>query len=455
MRMTLAAAAAGIGARHLGADPGFSQVSTDSRTLAPGALFVALKGARFDGHDHLADAVARGAAAAIVSRPIQAAIPLLLVPDTRLALGELARLWRERAAPRVLALTGSNGKTTVKEMAAAILGRLGETLATIGNLNNDVGVPLTLLGLQGQAFAVIEMGANHPGEIAYLTRIACPDVALLNNAGAAHLEGFGSLEGVARGKAEILEGLGGDGVLVLNADDAYAGLWQRLAAARGRRTRTFGIREPADVRSPEAEAQMCWVDGGFRSRFRVCTPEGEIEVEMALGGRHNRMNALAAVAACQLFGADAEAIRGGLASLRPVRGRLQPRRGVGGMQLIDDSYNANPDSVSAAIGVLGTAPGRRILVLGDLAELGPGAPALHAELGERARRGGVERLYGTGPLSRAAVEAFGAGGIWLEERDGLVEVLRATCGEGDFLLIKGSRSSRMDLLADALAAEGG
>jgi len=453
--MNLLELAAHIGARCLGADRSFARVGTDTRTLAPGALFVALKGPRFDGHDHLNDAAARGAVAAMVSRLADAPFPLVLVSDTRLALGELARLWRERWGARVLAITGSNGKTTVKEMAAAILGRLGETLATTGNLNNDIGVPLTLLGLHDQAFAVVEMGANHPGEIAYLSRIARPDVALVNNAGAAHLEGFGSVEGVARAKGEILEGLGEQGVLVLNADDPHAGLWKALAAERGRQVRSFGMRWPADVRSPESEARTHWVEGGFRTRFPVLTPEGEVEVELRLGGRHNRMNALGAIAACQPLGADAAAVQRGLAGLRPVRGRLQPRPGVNGMQLIDDSYNANPDSVAAAIEVLASAPGRRILVLGELAELGRDALGLHAELGERARRGGVQRLYGVGPLSQAAVERFGPGASWVDNRERLTEALLRDCGPDDFLLIKGSRSSRMDLVADALAAEGG
>ncbi len=453
--MSLLDLASNMGARCLGGDLSFSRVATDSRTLPTDSLFVALKGPRFDGHDHLSEAAARGAVAAMVSRPAEAPIPLLLVDDTRRALGELARLWRERCGARLLAVTGSNGKTTVKEMAAAILGELGETLATQGNLNNDIGVPLTLLRLQDQAFAVVEMGANHLGEIAYLSRIARPDVALLNNAGTAHLEGFGSLDAVARAKAEILEGLGEHGVLVLNADDAHAGLWRALASARGRPVRSFGIRAAADVRSPESEAQTHWVEAGFLTRFRALTPEGEIEVEMRLGGRHNRMNALGAIAACQLLGADAAAIRNGLAGLRPVRGRLQPRRGVNGMQLIDDSYNANPDSVATAIEVLVSAPGRRILVLGDLAELGRDAPALHAGLGERARRCGVERLYGVGPLSRAAVDRFGTGASWLEDSERLTAALLQACGPGDFLLIKGSRSSRMDLVADALATGGG
>jgi UDP-N-acetylmuramoyl-tripeptide--D-alanyl-D-alanine ligase len=449
--MSLSAAAQRIGARHLGADAAFSGVSTDSRTLRPGELFVALKGQRFDGHEHLGEAEGRGAVGALVERAMQHALPLILVDDTRRALGDLARVWRQEVSPRVLGVTGSNGKTTVKEMAAAVLGGVGSTLATRGNLNNEIGVPLTLLRLRDEAFAVVELGANHPGEIATLSRIALPEVAVLNNAGAAHLEGFGSLEGVARAKAEILAGLSADGVFVYNADDAWAGLWRELAEGHG--TRTFGLGPRADVHSPEDEAETRWDERGFHSHFPVETPEGRVAIELHLGGAHNRMNALAAVAACQAMGADAAAISAGLASIRPVRGRLEPRAGLGGMHLIDDSYNANPDSVWAAIRVLATAPGRRFLVLGDLAELGAEAETLHAELGERARQAGLDHLYGVGPLSRAAVQRFGAGGRWFQDREHLVDELMQQCGRDDFLLIKGSRASRMDEVAGILAGE--
>jgi UDP-N-acetylmuramoyl-tripeptide--D-alanyl-D-alanine ligase len=329
---------------------------------------------------------------------------------------------------------------------------VGPTLFTQGNLNNEIGVPLTLLRLQDEAYAVIEMGANHAGEIGRLSRMALPEVALLNNAGAAHLEGFGSLEGVARAKAEIVQGLRTDGVFVYNADDRWAGLWRELA--QGRRTRTFGIAPGAEVRSPEEEVETRWDEQGFRIRFPALTPEGRIEIDLHLGGRHNRMNALAAVAACQLMGADAAAIAGGLAALQPVKGRLRPLRGTGGMRLIDDSYNANPDSVAAAIGVLAAAPGRRFLVLGDLAELGSDAGPMHARLGEQAREAGLDHLYGVGPLTRAAVDRFGPGGRWFEDRRGLIDELARGCGRDDFLLVKGSRASRMDEVVSALADGG-
>jgi len=375
-----------------------------------------------------------------------------VVRDTRAGLADLARAWRVQAGPLLLAITGSNGKTTVKEMATAILSRCAPTLATRSNLNNDIGLPLTLLRLQAESFAVVELGANHPGEIGTLSRIAVPDVALLNNAGAAHLEGFGNIEGVARAKAEILEGLREGGVLVFNADDAQAPHWRSVAGPRA--TRTFGMTEEADVHSPEAELETHWRDGGFFNRFPVSTPDGDFEVELRLGGRHNRMNALAALAACQVMGADTRAIRAGLRGLAPVRGRLQPRPGQQGMHLIDDSYNANPDSVAAAIQVLASAPGRRFLVLGDLAELGTDAAAQHARLGEVARAAGLDHLYAVGPMSRSAVERFGPGGCWLEDQPRLIDALLRDAGADDFLLIKGSRASAMDKIAEALASQG-
>jgi UDP-N-acetylmuramoyl-tripeptide--D-alanyl-D-alanine ligase len=450
MQMSLSEAAGRLGARQLGDDAVFARVGTDTRTLPEGALFVALKGPRFDGHDYLAAAQARGAVGAMVERRLGSGLPLLLVADTRLGIAELARTWRQQAAPRLLAITGSNGKTTVKEMAAAILGRCDQTLATRGNLNNDIGLPLTLLRLQGEGFAVVELGANHPGEIASLSRMACPDVALLNNAGAAHLEGFGSIEGVARAKAEILDGLREDGVFVYNANDPFAPLWRTLVGDR--RTCSFGLGEAADVRSPEADIEIHWRDGGFFNRFPVQTPEGPLEVELHLGGRHNRMNALAALAACQVMGADAQAICQGLAGLQPVRGRLQPRPGMNGLHLIDDSYNANPDSVAAAIQVLASAPGRRFLVLGDLAELGREGMEQHARLGDMAREAGLDHLYCVGPMSRAAAERFGSGGYWLQDQMRLIDAVMSEAGAGDFLLIKGSRASAMDRVADALAS---
>jgi UDP-N-acetylmuramoyl-tripeptide--D-alanyl-D-alanine ligase len=357
-------------------------------------------------------------------------------------------MWRRASDARLVAVTGSNGKTTVKELTAAVLAQTGRVLATQGNLNNDIGLPLTLCRLVDEDYAVVELGANHPGEIDYLTRIARPDVAVLNNAGRAHLEGFGTLEGVARAKAEIIHGLAEGGVFVFNADDSFAGLWRELAGAA--RTLSFGIREPADIHSPQSAAELVWDSQGFTMRFEVQTPAGDFEARLALAGEHNRMNALAASAAAIALGVSPAEIARGLAGVKPVAGRLCPLPGMAGARLIDDSYNANPDSVAAAIAVLAAAPGRRTLVLGDLAELGKGASGLHAELGERARAAGIDRLFACGEMSGAAVRGFGAGGRHFADQQSLIEALADSLGAEDSILIKGSRSARMDRVVLAL-----
>jgi UDP-N-acetylmuramoyl-tripeptide--D-alanyl-D-alanine ligase len=440
-----------LGGRMLDGDAVFGSVSTDSRRVRTGDLFVALRGARFDGHDYVAQAAADGAVAVLIERECPVDLPRLLVPDTVLALGRLAGAWRRRARVPVAAVTGSNGKTTVKEMIAAILRQKGSVLATEGNLNNQIGLPLTLLRLQEHAYAVVEMGASAPGEIGYLSGIARPDVAVLTNAGRAHLEGFGTLEGVARAKAEILAGLTQEGAFVFNADDPWADLWRDLGA--GYRQCSFGLRAPADVFSPEQQGEQGWDGDRFFNRFSVATPQGELEIELGLAGRHNRANALAAIAAAQLLGASAAEIRTGLAELRPVAGRLQPLPGKGGVQLIDDSYNANPDSVGAAIAVLSGVPGRRFLVLGELAELGSDTEQFYCRLGEEAQAAGIEHLYGVGPAGRAA-EAFGRGGRQFEDQKRLIATLQKELENGDRVLVKGSRRAGMEKVVRALATGG-
>ncbi|MDE2089152.1 MAG: UDP-N-acetylmuramoyl-tripeptide--D-alanyl-D-alanine ligase, partial [Gammaproteobacteria bacterium] len=334
--MTLSEAARLIEARHIGADAVFTAVSSDTRNLENGDLFVALRGHSFDGHEFIGQARERGACAAVVSRDLPASLPLLLVADTRLALGRLAAGWRARTDIPVVAVTGSNGKTTVKEMTAAILARRGQVLATRGNLNNDIGVPLTLLRLRPEhRHAVIEMGANHPGEIAYLTRLAQPTVALITNAGPAHLEGFGDVAGVARAKGEIYGGLRREGVAVINADDAHAGLWRELT--RKHRVLTFGLNTAADVTVLQAQDQA-------DTRVRLQTPAGQVDVALPLPGRHNVMNALAATAAALACGAALQDVKQGLESMQPVSGRLQSHAGPHGARNIDDTYNANPAS---------------------------------------------------------------------------------------------------------------
>ncbi|WP_296802212.1 UDP-N-acetylmuramoyl-tripeptide--D-alanyl-D-alanine ligase [Thiolapillus sp.] len=434
-----------------GQDVQISSVSTDTRSLGEGDLYVALSGPRFDGHDFLEAAARQGAAAAMISRHCDVDLPLLQVADTRIGLGQMAAAWRRRSQARVVGVTGSNGKTTVKEMLAAILSRRGKTLATRGNFNNDIGLPLTLCRLQDEDFAVVEMGANHPGEIGYLSRIARPDVAVLNNAGRAHLEGFGDLRGVALAKAEILEGLSDEGVFVFNTDDTHADLWRQLAASH--RSLGFGVSADADIRSPEASPDLVWDEQGFHTAFTVQTPSGDLQIHMRLAGEHNRMNALAAIAAAQVLGAGKEDIEQGLASLQPVSGRLCLLTGQKADWIIDDSYNANPDSVTMAMDVLRQAPGRRVLVLGDLGELGEDAARLHAELGEMAAGSNIDLLFTCGSLSEKTSEAFGAGARHFADQDLLIECLLEDLRSGDVVLIKGSRAAAMDRTVEALCAE--
>ncbi len=447
----LAAAARLLHARHLGADAVFRSVSIDTRTLEAGALFVAVRGPRFDGHDFVAEAEGRGAAGAMVSRAVQVRCPQLVVRDTRAALGALAAHRRANLAIPVVAITGSNGKTTVKELVAAILGVQGEVLATRGNLNNDLGVPLTLLRIgPAHRYAVIEMGANHPGEIAGLSRIAVPTVALITNAGPAHLEGFGSVEGVARAKGEIFQGLRAGGVAVINADDVHAGLWRSLAEAAGCRVSSFGAEHPAAVR-----AVRCVAQADATTRFALETPAGSVDIHLPLPGRHNVLNAAAAAAAALAAGVDLAAIRRGLESARGVAGRLQTQTGVAGARLIDDTYNANPGSLRAALETLTTFPGVHWLVLGDMGELGAEAPGLHADAGRVAREVGVERLFAVGALSRDAVQAFGPGARHFSDRDALVTAVRAALRPEVTVLIKGSRFMGMERVVQALQVEAG
>ncbi len=452
---TLSESASILNGHLVGDDAAFSAVSTDSRNLQSGQLFVALSGPNFDGHDYISQAEQSGAAGAMVQRELDTSLPCVQVADTLKGLGQLASAWRVRSGSRVAAVTGSNGKTTVKEMLAAILVHKGSILATQGNLNNEIGLPLTLLRIQDQEFAVVEMGANHPGEIATLSRIASPDVALITNAGRAHLEGFGSVEGVARAKGEIVQGLSQDGTLVLNADDAWAGLWRELAGSRA--TLSFGFDPAADISASEQTLRSEWRPDGFYNCFRVKTPDSEFEVELGLAGRHNCTNALAAIAVASLMGATDEQICQGLAEIRPVAGRLCPQIGREGIYLIDDSYNANPDSVSAAIDVLaatGQTSGRRFLVLGELAELGEGVDLVYRQLGELARAAGIERLYAVGAAG-AAASSFGAGGRGFQSNEQIIDRLSNELGSGDMVLVKGSRKAAMECVVQALSNGGG
>jgi UDP-N-acetylmuramoyl-tripeptide--D-alanyl-D-alanine ligase len=444
--LTLVETARLLGGELLGPDAGITSVSTDSRQLRPGALFVALQGARFDGHEFVAQARQQGAAGALVSRPLAVALPQLRVADTRLALGRLGAAWRQRFQGPVIALTGSNGKTTVKEMVAAILRGRGRVLATAGNLNNDIGVPLTLLKLGDEDSAVLEMGANHPGEIAYLTGLVQPDVALITNAGPAHLEGFGDLDGVARAKGEIYRGLGPDGVAIINRDDRYADYWSGLIGPR--RVLDFALEHPAQVRGQVLD------ESPNRLRLTVCGHP--VDIELPLPGRHNLCNALAAAAAGLAMGAGLDDIRRGLESMRAVAGRLQRLPGVHGCTVIHDAYNANPASLAAALHTLSAEGGVNWLVLGDMAELGPQAEKLHEQAGRQARAAGFQRCYALGEQSRRALPAFGRDGVHCPSPEVLIHTLQedlATSTTKPILLVKGSRSMRLERIVQALTGE--
>ena len=444
IRMRLGEAAAALGLRAVGEDAAFQGVSTDSRTTPRGALFVAVRGPRFDGHDFVGRAGDRGAAAALVERVPDASIPFILVGDSVRALGELAAAWRNRFRDLlVVGITGSNGKTTVKEMTAAIFGTLGPVSATRGNLNNEIGVPLTLCDLDaGHRTAVVELGANHRGEIAALTTLARPAIGVVTQCAPAHLEGFGSIEGVARAKGELFEYLPDDAAAVVNADDPYADLWRELA--RPRRCISFGAGANADVRVRTAP-------GAERRHVALDTPAGTVEVGLALSGAHNAFNAGAAAAAAIAAGASLDAIREGLASVRPAKGRLESKRGLRGAEIIDDTYNANPASLQAGLRVLGAKPAPRWLVLGDMAELGPSGADLHAQAGRRARRHGVERLLVVGELGVEAARAFGEGATHFADCAALVDRLRDEIPEGATVLVKGSRAMAMERVVEAIA----
>ena len=446
--MALPEAARAVGGKVLGAPVSFAGVATDSRAIATGDLFVALKGERFDGHAYVAQAIQHGAAAALVSQPVAAevAIPQVVVGDTRLALGRLAAVWRSRFAMPLAALTGSNGKTTVKEMAAAILAAhckdRGAVLATEGNYNNDIGMPLTLLKLRERhRYAVIEMGMNHAGEIDYLARIAQPTVALVNNAHRAHVGPLGSVEAVARAKGEIYGALREGGIALVNADDAFADDWRGLNP--GRRIVTFGMRDGADVRGQ--------VDGG---QLRLVTPGDAFAVTLQVAGEHNARNAIAACAMAFALEIPPHAIQDGLSAFAGVPGRQQARRAPGGATLIDDTYNANPESMKAAASVLAQASGPRVFVMGDMGELGEGAAQMHAEVGAFAKSLGIDYLLALGEASREAVLAFGAGAEHFAGLEALVAAARRFDAPGATILVKGSRFMQMERVAGQLAPGG-
>ncbi len=444
--------AAAVSGELRGADLRVQRLSTDTRGLAPGDLFVALRGERYDAHDFVAEAVAAGAAALLVDRDVDVAAPVVRVDDTLRALGRLAAWWRSRFDIPVAGVTGSNGKTTVKEMLASILSALGPGVVTRANLNNEIGAPLTLLGLTpADRYAVIEMGARKSGDIAYLVGIAAPSVTVITNAAPAHLAGFGDIAGVARAKGEIFSGLPADGIAVMNVDDPRVGLWQVMAGSR--RIVGFGLRHPAEVSARDLRA-----NDAPGCSFELRTPAGAVDVDLQLPGRHNVMNALAAAAMAHALGMSPDDIARGLRAMRPVAGRLQTRAGIGGIRVIDDTYNANPGSVKAALEVLATCggSGQRLLVLGDMGELGNAARALHEQIGRQARVVGVDRIYAVGDLASVAAGVFGNGARHFDSHEALIAGLRADLSgaRAATVLVKGSRTMRMERVVEALVAGG-
>ena len=429
-----------------GADREFGRVIQDTRKLGSGDLFIAIKGERYDGHEFVAQAERMGAAGALVARRVDSKLPQVVVEDTRRALGIYAAHWRRRFELPLIGVTGSNGKTTVKEMLASILRRRGATLATRGNMNNDIGMPLTLLELDtSHRAAVIEMGTNHPGEIEYLARLAAPTVGVVTNAGPAHLEFLGSVDGVAREKGAIFACTAENGMAVINADDSHADQWRQTAGRR--RVSTFGFSEHADFR-PLPRLIEPSAGGGWH--FHLVCPAGETDVAVSLPGRHNVANALAAAAAAVAAGATLDEVRAGLAEAPATTGRLIAGEGWNGSRLIDDTYNANPLSLRAAMEFAVATGGRAWLVLGDMGELGDAAAALHTECGAEARALGIERLFTLGPMSRHAADAFGTGARWFDELAPLVRTLKTELAPGVSLLVKGSRSMRMERVVEAL-----
>lgn len=457
-RLPLSTCAASLNAQLKGDDIDLRNVSIDTRTMEPGDVYVAIRGDQFDGHRFIDDALAKGASAIVAdaSYDVDAqgiktgsgVTSVLQVADTRHALGGIASLWAEGHQVPTIAVTGSNGKTSVKEMLASILNQQGPTLATKGNLNNDIGVPLTLLSLRDEhRYAVVEIGANHVGEIRGLSAMTQPDVAVVTNIGAAHIEGFGSVDAIAQAKSEIYSGVCRGGFGVVNLDDRYA--TQLIDAADGLSTRTFGFGEDADVQGVEPSYAGGKVFG--RSSFQMRTLDQVWSTPFSLLGRHNIMNALAATAAAQCLDIQRESIVAGLKAMEAVAGRLQMVIGIESSTVINDSYNANPTSARAAIDVLASFSGDRHLVLGNMAELGVHASSLHTEVGQYAKECGIDQVWTTGELAEYASIGFGGGRHFFTQAELLIAI-ESEITAGSTVLVKGSRSSKMEVIVRALAA---
>lgn len=447
--MSLSKAATAVNANYNGEDIVFSGCSIDSRTIADGNLFIALKGENFDGHDYVSLAEDNGASSLMLEREMSHTKPALQVKDSRKAMGLLAKSWREEISIPLIAITGSNGKTTVKEMVNSILSEISEVHATSGNLNNDIGVPLTLFGLDKKhQYAVIEMGANHPGEIEWLASIASPNVAVITQCAPSHLEGFGSIEGVAKAKAEIYSGLQSNGTAIINADDEYADFWKNSCEQVNQLS--FGIEsEHADVRAKNINA----LTESASIKFELTCAQGAIEIELPLSGEHNVMNALAASACCLSLDVSLASIKNGLENMSPVKGRLQVKAGKQGSRIIDDTYNANPASLEAALKVLSHYEGKRYLVLGDMGELGETAIQLHKDVGKLARQLGIDKLFTLGELTINTLQGFGSDSFYFDSHDELNEALLNHLDEDVTVLVKGSRAMQMERVVNALTEE--
>jgi len=447
--LSLQTVADNLHATMSGDDVVFTGCSTDSRSIKKGELFVALRGPRFDGHDYLSVAEEAGAKAVMIDKDAKTNLPTLRVENTRHALGDLAAIWRSHFNMPVVAITGSNGKTTVKEMLRSILTRCGNVLSTKGNLNNDIGVPQTLFNLdQKHDFAIIEMGANHMGEIVRLCEMAKPMVAVVTQCAPAHLEGFGTIESVALAKGEIFESLPKEGIAIINADDDYSPLWKQMSGEC--RVIRFGLQDTVDITASIISVNT------KSSHFKLKALVKEIDVKLSLPGRHNIMNALAATACAKALDVSLNDIRDGLEAMQSISGRMQFKSGCQNLQIIDDTYNANPGSFSAALDVLINSTGRHWLALGDMGELGGSSKSLHEDVGELARHAGVERLFTIGELSQKAAEAFGAGAEHFTDHAEMIEKIKSLTNESDkdiTLLIKGSRAARMEMVVQELESE--
>ena len=439
-----------VGGELRGSNVPINKVSIDTRTLQPGDLYLAIKGPNFDGNDFVAQAEAAGAAAVLLGQNANSVVPKIVVKDTHLALAELAKAVRQKSALPLCGITGSNGKTTVKEMIAAILAVNAETLSTQGNFNNDIGVPLTLLRLhQRHQYAVVEMGANHSGEIGYTGQIAQPDVAVITNVGEAHIEGFGDLAGVAKAKSELIQSLGEKGIAVLNADDDFFEFWQGIAGKR--KVISFGLSDKADISATEINSRI--ENNQFITEFTLMTTDDAMAMQISLAGKHNVVNALAAAAACQAMGVGLQQIQQGLDKIKPVTGRLEPLLGSKGNIIINDSYNANPSSLQVALDVLQLCAGEPWVILGEFGELGAESKKIHRELGGLIKSRDVVRLLAVGSDAESTTDTFGKGAFFFQSQSALIDTLLNEITGKETLLIKGSRVQQMEKVTEALLTE--